>query len=85
MAVVNLINLPLMFASNVFFPIAMMPGWLQAFANVNPVSYLTDALRQLTIWEINVSALLVDFAYLGAFAGVLAAIGIFLSLRYLAK
>ncbi|MEM2875116.1 MAG: ABC transporter permease [Candidatus Hadarchaeales archaeon] len=85
MAVVNLINLPLMFASNVFFPASMMPGWLQAVANVNPVSYLTDALRQLTVWEMNVPALMVDFLYLGVFASVLAAIGIVLSWRYLTK
>ncbi|MEM2874814.1 MAG: ABC transporter permease [Candidatus Hadarchaeales archaeon] len=85
MAVVNLINLPLMFASNVFFPASMMPGWLQAIANVNPVSYLTDALRQLTVWEMNLSSLMFDFLYLGAFAAVLATVGIVLSWRYLTK
>jgi ABC-type multidrug transport system permease subunit len=33
-----LIMLPLSFASNVFVPASTMPGWLQAFVNVNPVS-----------------------------------------------
>jgi len=85
MAIVNLVNMPLMFASNIFFPTSMMPEWLQAIANVNPVSYLTDAIRQLTILPLNISTLLMDFAYLGAFAAALSAIGITLSWRYLTK
>ncbi|MCS7136561.1 MAG: ABC transporter permease [Nitrososphaerota archaeon] len=85
MAVVNMINMPLMFASNIFFPTSMMPEWLQAIANVNPVSYLTDAIRQLTILPLNTSALVMDFIYLGAFAVTLSAIGITLSWRYLTK
>jgi len=85
MAIVNLINMPLMFASNTFYPIAMMPEWIQAIARVNPVSYLTDALRQLTILQLDASALIIDFAYLGLFAIVTSAIGILLSWRYLTK
>ncbi|MEM0089919.1 MAG: ABC transporter permease [Nitrososphaerota archaeon] len=85
MAVVNLINMPLMFASNIFFPTSMMPEWLQAIANVNPVSYLTDAIRQLTIFPLNSSTLVIDFVYLGVFAIILSAIGITLSWRYLTR
>ena len=85
MAIVNLINMPLMFASNTFFPIKMMPEWIQAIASVNPVSYLTDALRQLTVFSLDVSALITDFIYLGVFAAVLSIIGVVLSWRYLTK
>ncbi|PUA33781.1 MAG: multidrug ABC transporter permease [Candidatus Terraquivivens tikiterensis] len=85
MAVVNLINMPLMFASNVFFPTSMMPEWLRAIASVNPVSYLTDAIRQLTILPLDVSVLVMDFAYLGVFAAVLFAAGITLSWKYLTR
>ncbi|MEM3464152.1 MAG: ABC transporter permease, partial [Candidatus Bathyarchaeia archaeon] len=85
MAVVNLINLPLMFASNTFFPISMMPDWIQAIARVNPISYLTDAIRQLTILPLDTSALILDFTVLSAFATVFAAVGIALSWRYLTK
>ena len=85
MAIVNLINLPLMFASNTFFPISMMPEWIQAIAHVNPISYLTDALRQLTVLPLDASALMVDFAFLGVFAVVFSFIGIALSWRYLTK
>jgi ABC-2 type transport system permease protein len=85
MAIVNLINLPLMFASNTFFPISQMPNWIQAIARVNPISYLTDAMRQLTVWQLDVSSLMVDFAFLGVFAAVFSVIGIALSWRYLTK
>jgi len=38
---------PLTFASNAFVPTATMPGWLQAWVKVNPVTLLADALRGL--------------------------------------
>jgi oleandomycin transport system permease protein len=38
---------PLTFASNAFAPTATMPGWLQAWVKVNPVSILADAVRGL--------------------------------------
>jgi ABC-2 type transport system permease protein len=85
MAIVNLINLPLMFASNTFFPIDMMPWWIKAMAQVNPVSYLTDAIRQLTVYQLDVSSLIFDFTFLGVFAIVFSSIGIALSWRYLTK
>ncbi|MEM2119314.1 MAG: ABC transporter permease [Candidatus Bathyarchaeia archaeon] len=85
MAIVNLINLPLMFASNTFFPISNMPEWIQAIARVNPISYLTDAIRQLTVLPMNASSLTFDFIFLGAFAAVFSSIGITLSWRYLTK
>jgi ABC-2 type transport system permease protein len=85
MAIVNLINLPLMFASNTFFPISQMPSWIQAIASVNPISYLTDADRQLTVLQLKASSLMFDFAFLGVFAVVFSFIGIALSWRYLTK
>jgi ABC-2 type transport system permease protein/oleandomycin transport system permease protein len=39
---------PLTFASTVFVPLASMPGWLQAFARVNPISITANAVRALT-------------------------------------
>ncbi len=85
MQIISLIMMPLMFASNTFFPISLMPDWMQAIARVNPLSYVTDAVRQLTILPLDVSALIIDFAYLSIFAAVLAVIGIVLSWRYLTK
>ncbi|HEX4541431.1 MAG TPA: ABC transporter permease [Acidimicrobiales bacterium] len=39
---------PLVFASSAFVPVQSMPGWLQGFANVQPVSVTVNATRALT-------------------------------------
>jgi oleandomycin transport system permease protein len=44
-----LLMFPLVFGSNLLVPASTMPGWLQAFVQVNPVTYLTDAERALLI------------------------------------
>jgi ABC transporter DrrB family efflux protein len=38
---------PLVFASTAFVPASALPGWLQAWAKVNPVSVSVDSLRGL--------------------------------------
>ncbi len=38
---------PLVFGSDILTPTNTMPGWLQAFVKVNPVTYLTGAERAL--------------------------------------
>ncbi len=62
-----------------------MPDWLKAFAQVNPVTYGTDAARQLILFSPNWTSVMNDFLFLGVFATVFAAIGIVLSWRYLSK
>ena len=86
MAIVNLLNLPLMFASNALFPTNAMPDWLKPIANLNPITYTTDAVRQLLIFEsLNLNQLMLDFTYMGIFAAVIASISIILSWKYLSK
>ena len=86
MAVMNLLNLPLTFASSAFFPIEQMPPWLQAVATVNPLSYTMNGMRQLLINPtIDYSALAIQYAYVGIFALVLTTVGIVLSWRFLNK
>lgn len=43
-----LVLFPLTFLSNIFVPVETMPGWLQVFVNINPVSYLVTAARDLS-------------------------------------
>jgi ABC-2 type transport system permease protein/oleandomycin transport system permease protein len=40
---------PLTFVSSAFVPISTMPGWLQAFANNQPVTYVIDTMRALAL------------------------------------
>jgi len=83
MQFITLVTMPLMFSSNIFFPIQLMPEWLQVVASVNPLTYLTDAVRYLTILPTDLSAVIMDFLYLGLFASIFSIIGIILSWRYL--
>ena len=38
---------PLVFLSNIFVKPSTLPGWLEAFVDVNPISHLTTAVRGL--------------------------------------
>jgi ABC-2 type transport system permease protein len=49
MGIGQVITLPLFFASNAIYPIAIMPAWLQAVASVNPLSHMVDGLRALML------------------------------------
>jgi ABC transporter DrrB family efflux protein len=40
---------PLTFLSSAFVPIPSMPGWLQAFANNQPVTYVINAMRAMAL------------------------------------
>ncbi|GLX02696.1 ABC transporter permease [Microtetraspora sp. NBRC 16547] len=42
-----MIMFPLTFLSNAFVPAETLPGWLQAFVKVNPVSHVVSAVRDL--------------------------------------
>lgn len=42
-----IILFPLTFLSNAFVPVETMPKWLQWFVNINPISHLVTAVREL--------------------------------------
>lgn len=44
-----LLILPLTFASSVYAPVESMPGWLQAFVKLNPITSVVDATRGLML------------------------------------
>jgi ABC-2 type transport system permease protein len=67
-----LILFPATFLSNAFVPVDTLPGWLEAFVKVNPVSHLVSATRDLANHG-TVSAevgwtLLAGFAVIAVFA-----------------
>jgi ABC-2 type transport system permease protein len=49
MGIGQAIMMPLFFASNALYPVAVMPGWLQGISRVNPLSYEVSALRGLLL------------------------------------
>jgi oleandomycin transport system permease protein len=40
---------PLTFGSNIFVPTGELPGWLQAWVKVNPVTHVSDSIRALLL------------------------------------
>jgi ABC-2 type transport system permease protein len=85
MAMMNLLNLPLLFASNAMFPVSFMPSWLQPIVRINPVSYAADISRQLLLGSTGMMGIGYEFLYLGAFAIVMAVLGQLFSRRFLSK
>jgi ABC-2 type transport system permease protein len=44
----SMILVPFTFVSSAYVPVESMPGWLQAVAENQPVTFMTDAVRSLT-------------------------------------
>jgi ABC-2 type transport system permease protein len=71
----QVLTMPLFFASNAIYPIAIMPGWLQVISQVNPLTYEVDGLRcMMIVGGPSVYGLPVDIAVMLAFTGFLVAI-----------
>jgi ABC-2 type transport system permease protein len=45
----GMIVFPFAFISSAYIPVATMPGWLQVFAKHQPLTYMVDATRALTL------------------------------------
>ena len=76
MGIGQIMTMPLFFASNAIYPIALMPRWLQIVARANPLTYQVDALRRLMlVGGTSNFGLVADFAVLLAVTGVLIVLG----------
>jgi ABC-2 type transport system permease protein len=75
MGIGQVITMPIFFASNAIYPLAIMPGWLRAVSQVNPLTYEVDALRALMIQgSVSMFGLATDFAVLAAVMAALVAV-----------
>jgi len=71
MGIGQVLTMPIFFASNAIYPIALMPGWLRAVSSANPLTYEVDALRALMLRDsASEYGLTVDLAILVAFTAV---------------
>lgn len=76
MGIGQVLTMPLFFASNAIYPIAIMPEWLQVISRLNPLTYMVDALRVLMLaGTINYFSIGTDVAVLAAVMAVLIWIG----------
>jgi ABC-2 type transport system permease protein len=74
MGIGQLVMMPLFFASSALYPLAIMPGWLQAIARVNPLTYEVHGMRQLLLGVSAGGTLWLDFVVGAAFLSAMAAI-----------
>jgi ABC-2 type transport system permease protein len=76
MGIGQVLTMPLFFASNAIYPIAMMPAWLQFISRANPLTYEVDALRALMLTGApSAYGIGLDFAVLVGVTAVLMGIG----------
>ena len=65
MGIGQLMTMPLFFTSNAIYPISMMPTVIQWFAYINPLTYMTDSVRNLMLaGNLNLNAVLTDYVVL---------------------
>ena len=67
---------PITFVSNVFVPAETMPGWLQTFVNVNPISILADACRGLMLTGAEATPIIQSLVWAIAIAAVFAPLSV---------
>ncbi len=60
----NIVTFPMMFLAGTFFPISSMPQYLQTFAHVLPLFYVTEGLNNAMVYG-NTTGTIIDIAVLG--------------------
>jgi ABC-2 type transport system permease protein len=64
------INLPILLLSGTLLPMSLAPNWLQIIAHCNPVFYVVEASRDLTVGNFGSRSLVYAFLVLIPFAGM---------------
>jgi ABC-2 type transport system permease protein len=74
----NIITFPMMFLSGTFFPLSIMPTYLQTLAHVFPLYYLIDGLNAVMVYS-NYSSAVIDVVVLLVLSAIIfvAAIRVF--------
>jgi len=70
--ITSAINFPMMFLSGIFFPLALLPAFLTPVVRALPLTYLADALRQVTVGSVPEFPMMLDLAVLAGWAVVCA-------------
>ena len=77
-AAADALMFPMMFLSGTFFPVEMMPEFLQTFARVLPLYYVNEGLRAAMV-SVDHAAALECALTIGAFAAVVFVLGIMIA------
>jgi ABC-2 type transport system permease protein len=63
-AIANVVTMPMMFLSGVYFPISGAPDWLKPIIGILPLTYLANGLRDVMLHGATLSAITLDLAAL---------------------
>ena len=66
----NVVTFPMMFLSGTFFPLTMMPDYLQSVAHILPLYYIIEGLNNVMVYG-NISGALIDIAVVAVIATVI--------------
>jgi ABC-2 type transport system permease protein len=75
----NVVTFPMMFLAGTFFPISIMPIYLQSFAHVLPLFYIIDGLNAVMVYS-NFIGAFIDLVVVG-----LMTLGVFVTAARLFK
>lgn len=70
------LTMPMMFLSGIFFPIQMMPGFMQTIAYWLPFTYAIDAMRRIMIFGVALTSVGLDMLVMISFGVVMLIIAI---------
>ena len=67
----NIIAMPMMFLSGVFFPITSLPDWLSGVTRHLPLTYLADGMRAVAVERATIGDVLPELLGLGVWTAVM--------------
>jgi ABC-2 type transport system permease protein len=76
MALVQIVNFPLMMLSGGMFPLENLPSFFKPLVVLSPLTYLTDAFKQLMVGAPPLNPLWVNCAVLGGWLVVFMVLGV---------
>ena len=71
----NIVTFPMMFLAGTFFPISSMPSYLQTFAHILPLFYVTEGLNNVMVYN-NIPNGLIDIGVLLVITTVIFALAV---------
>ena len=71
----NIVTFPMMFLAGTFFPISIMPDYLQSIAHVLPLFYIVEGLNNVMVYS-NISGAIIDLAVVAVITTVIFALAV---------
>jgi ABC-2 type transport system permease protein len=68
-ALAGFLYMPLIFLSSAMFPTSFLPDWVQTISNYNPMSYVSDVMREIVLGGLTINTLVSAYLMIGVIAG----------------